>query len=134
MLKNCSWKNKSIHDIKNYNCPCSRNSCKLKCSLREKQYTIMFMIKLLSVKKKQHSCFKAQPKEKNWCHTNRWFPCTKALISTCLFSILFSIHFLRCWQGEFLKQSRATLVSMWSFLSFLWVFNVWFKFGIVRRN
>ena len=65
MLKNFSWKNKSIHDIKNYNCPCSRNSCKLKCSLREKQYTIMFMIKLLSVKKKNSTvALKPSPKKK----------------------------------------------------------------------
>ena len=63
MLKNCSWKNKSIHDIKNYNCPCSRNSCKLKCSLREKQYTIMFMIKLLFVKKTAQ-LLKPSPKKK----------------------------------------------------------------------
>ena len=26
-----------------------------------------------------------------------------------LFSILFSIHFLRCWQGESVEQSRASL-------------------------
>ena len=26
----------------------------------------------------------------------------------CMFSILFSIHFPRCWQGEFVKQSRAS--------------------------
>ena len=62
MLKNCSRKNKSIHDIKNYNCPCSGNSCKLKCSLREKQYTIMFMIKLLFVK--QHSCLSPAQRKK----------------------------------------------------------------------
>ena len=63
MLKNCSWKNKSIHDIKNYNCPCSGNSCKLKYSLREKQYTIMFMIKLLFVKKTAQ-LLKPSPKKK----------------------------------------------------------------------
>ena len=27
-----------------------------------------------------------------------------------MFSTLFSIHFLRCWQGEFVKRSRASLV------------------------
>ena len=32
------------------------------------------------------------------------------LTSVCTFSILHSIHFLRCWQGEVLKQSRASLV------------------------
>ena len=33
------------------------------------------------------------------------------LTSVCIFSILFSIHFLRCWQGEFVKQSGASLVG-----------------------
>ena len=33
------------------------------------------------------------------------------LTSVCIFSILFSIHFLRCWQGEFVEQSRASLVD-----------------------
>ena len=33
------------------------------------------------------------------------------LTSVCIFSILFSIHFLRCWQGEFVWQSRASLAS-----------------------
>ena len=27
------------------------------------------------------------------------------------FSILFSIHFLRCWQGEFVEQSKASLAG-----------------------
>ena len=33
------------------------------------------------------------------------------LISVCIFSILFSIHFLRCWQGEFVQQSRASFLN-----------------------
>ena len=33
------------------------------------------------------------------------------LTSLCIFSILFSIHFLRCRQGEFVQQSRASLAS-----------------------
>ena len=33
------------------------------------------------------------------------------LTSPCIFSILFSIHFLRCWQGEFVYQSRECLVG-----------------------
>ena len=33
------------------------------------------------------------------------------LTSVYIFSILFSIHFLWCWQGEFVKQSRASLVG-----------------------
>ena len=28
-----------------------------------------------------------------------------------IFSILFSIHFLMCWQGEFVKQSRGFTVD-----------------------
>ena len=30
-----------------------------------------------------------------------------SLTSECIFSILFSIHLLRCWQGEFVYQSRV---------------------------
>ena len=31
--------------------------------------------------------------------------------SVCIFSILFSIHFLTCRQGEFVYQSKASLVG-----------------------
>ena len=31
------------------------------------------------------------------------------LSSVCIFSILFSIHSLKCWQGEFVWQSKASL-------------------------
>ena len=31
--------------------------------------------------------------------------------SGCIFSVLFSVHFLRCLQGEFVEQSSATLVG-----------------------
>ena len=41
------------------------------------------------------------------------------LTSVCIFSIVFFIHFLRCWQGEFVEQSRATLVGD-HFLLFSW--------------
>ena len=34
------------------------------------------------------------------------------LTSVCIFSILFPIHFLRYWQGEFVKKSRASLDSV----------------------
>ena len=34
-----------------------------------------------------------------------------------IFSLLFSKHILRCWQGEFFKQSRASLVG--EFISFI---------------
>ena len=33
------------------------------------------------------------------------------LTSVCIISILFSIHFLWCWQGEFVQWSRASLVG-----------------------
>ena len=33
------------------------------------------------------------------------------ITSVCIFSILLSKHFLRCWQGEFISQSRASLVG-----------------------
>ena len=33
------------------------------------------------------------------------------LTSTCIFSILFYIHFLGCWQEEFIKQSEVSLVG-----------------------
>ena len=36
--------------------------------------------------------------------------------SVCIFSILFSIHFLRHRQGEFLQQSRGSLVVIISFI------------------
>ena len=54
------------------------------------------------------------------------------LTSVCTFSILHSIHFLRRWQGEVLKQSRASLVCD----HFLYSLNLneGFSGGIVRRN
>ena len=33
------------------------------------------------------------------------------LTSVCIFSILFSVYFLRCWQGEFVQQLRAYIIS-----------------------
>ena len=47
-------------------------------------------------------------------HTATWnlsFLTLHSLASMCVFSILFSIHFLRCWQGEFVYQSREYLVG-----------------------
>ena len=46
--------------------------------------------------------------------TNVRGPCTLALYtltSVCIFSILFSKHFLRCQHGEFVLQSRSCLVG-----------------------
>ena len=39
--------------------------------------------------------------------------------SVCIFSLLFFIHFLRCWQGEFVLQSRASFCWWW-FPIFSW--------------
>ena len=54
------------------------------------------------------------------------------MTSVCIFSILFSIHFLRCWQGEFVWQSRASLVVDHFLYSHYGV--RWFRGDIVRRN
>ena len=50
----------------------------------------------------------------------------------CIFSLLFSIHLLTRWQGEFVEQSRASLAAD----HFLYSRdpNVWFGGLIVRRN
>ena len=47
------------------------------------------------------------------------------LTSVCIFSTLISKHFLRCWQGEFVWQPRASLEGD----QFLYSpdFNVWFR-------
>ena len=54
------------------------------------------------------------------------------LTSIWTFSILFSIHFLRCWQGEFVYQSRECLVCD----HFLYFHDrtVWCRGYIVGRN
>ena len=54
------------------------------------------------------------------------------LKSGCIFSILFSIHFLKCWREEFVWQSRTSLVGD----HFLYSRDprVWFRGDIVRRN
>ena len=54
------------------------------------------------------------------------------LTSVCIFSILFSTHFQRGWQGEFVSQSRAALVG--DHLLYSHDFHVWFRADIVRRN
>ena len=54
------------------------------------------------------------------------------LTSVCIFSILFSVHFRRGWQGEFVSQSRAALVG--DHLLYSHGFHVWFRADIVRRN
>ena len=54
------------------------------------------------------------------------------LTSVCIFSILFSIHFPRCWQWEFVSPSRASLVGDHCLYSLN--LNVWFRGETVRRN
>ena len=48
-----------------------------------------------------------------------------ALTSACIFSILFSIHFLRCWQGEFHSQSIISLVR--DHFLYSHHLNMWFR-------
>ena len=53
------------------------------------------------------------------------------LTSILIFSLLFSIHFLKCWQGEFIQQSRTLVGDHFLYSCGL---NVWFRGDIVRRN
>ena len=69
---------------------------------------------------------------KDVCMTSEGFWTLHILISICKFSILFSIYFLRCWQGESVWQSRTSL-SGDNFL-YSYDLNVWFGGEIVRRN
>ena len=48
-----------------------------------------------------------------------------------VFSILFSIHFLKCSQGEFVSQSRDSLFG--DHFLYSHDLNVWFVDDIVRR-
>ena len=73
-----------------------------------------------------------------------FFPSLKSQVQTCMdliiytltsvriFSILFSKHFLRWWQREFLSQSRAYLVA--DHFLFSRDRNTWFSGYTVRRN
>ena len=54
------------------------------------------------------------------------------LTSVYTFSILFSIHFLMCWEGEFVEQSRASLVE--DLYPDPFDLSIWFMGDIVRRN
>ena len=55
---------------------------------------------------------------------------TLALV--CIFSIVSSIHHLKRWQGEFVQQSRASLVG--DHVLYSLDLNVLFRGDIVRRN
>ena len=54
------------------------------------------------------------------------------LTSVSIISLLFTMHFPRCWQREFVKQSRASSVG--DHLVYSHDPYVWFKGDIVRRN
>ena len=49
-------------------------------------------------------------------------------LSVCIFSILFSIHFPTCWEGEFVQQSMV--INSFIFMTI----NVWFRLDILKRN
>lgn len=60
------------------------------------------------------------------------YPWTLTHTSVCMFSILLSVLFLRGWQGEFLYQSRASLVV--DYFLYSCDLNAWLRGGMVRRN
>ena len=69
------------------------------------------------------------------CNKNTGYSFTlHTITSICIFSILFSIHFPRCWEGEFVYQTRAFLLIFLScFASFILVSGFtqhlcWMKF------
>ena len=54
------------------------------------------------------------------------------IMSVCIFSILFSMHFFRCLQGEFVWQSKASIIGD-HFLYFWWpLYLTWWV--ILRGN
>ena len=55
-----------------------------------------------------------------------------SITSVCIFSILLSRHFLRLWQGEFVQQSRASLVG--DHFLYSHDLDVWFRADVVWRN
>ena len=83
------------------------------------------------------NCSLSQCKLKGgWSHEVFW---AKSLLLTpytltseSIFSILFSIHFVRCWQGEFIQQSRASVVG--DHLLYSHDLDVWFRGDVVRRK
>ena len=54
------------------------------------------------------------------------------LTSACKFSTLLSIHFLRCWQGEFVLQSRAS--SVVDHFLYSLDLTVWFREGHCKEK
>ena len=61
-----------------------------------------------------------------------WYLTLYILTSVCIFSIMFSWQFLRCWSGEFASQSRASSVD--DHFLYSHDLHVWFKGYIVGRN
>ena len=74
------------------------------------------------------------------CSASKLFVCIlnleafKPSTSICIFSILFSIHSLRGWEGEFVQQSRVSLFNWWSFPNYSCGPKVWFRGYIIGRN
>ena len=68
--------------------------------------------------------------KKEWARDQSLTLYTLTLV--CVFSILFSVHFQRGWQGEFVSQSRVALVG--DHLLYSHDFHVWFMGDIVGRN
>ena len=54
------------------------------------------------------------------------------LKSVCIFSIQLFIYFLRCWQGEFVYQSKVSFDG--DHFLYSHDLNMWFRGDIVRRN
>ena len=50
--------------------------------------------------------------------------------SVCIYSILFFIQFLMCWQGEFVQQSRDSSVVY----HFLYSHNLMFDSGVILKG
>ena len=65
--------------------------------------------------------------QSKWC---KWTP--RTLTSVCIFSILFPVHFVRCWQGEFVQQSRTLFVGDHFFNSR--DLYAWFRGDNVKRT
>lgn len=52
--------------------------------------------------------------------------------SVCVFSLLWSLHFLWYWQGEFVEKSRAS--SIGDHFQYSYDLNGWFRSNTVPRN
>ena len=66
------------------------------------------------------------------CHKGKKDLTLDTPTSVCIFSVLFFIHFRRCWQEEFVYQSKAFFIDDSFFYSR--DINLWFRGDIVGRN